>query len=179
MTPVHCPAGGPAGSNPLLFGPEPGGTSDLWRQLDDDAGEGQSFTVPRDGVIDRVRVQLFASAGASQGQLKLVRWCDGAPGETRIVERDASAFPIYVIDVDSTATMWDQDLSETEFVIDPPLPVASGERVDAVFRGLGGWMVSVITTHDSTPNSHAIFPNGHPGIIEDPDWDYHARLHLQ
>ncbi len=186
VTPASCPAGGPEGNAPLLFGPAPGGTTDLWRGLGEGDGEGESFTLPRAGVIDRVVVQIFSDPGVTACRTRIYRWCDGQRVLVSTTETPASAFPVYIIDAQPGATMWDQDLRTTSIAIDPPVPVAAGEEVEAVFSAVGGQvyaeqLVSVITMGDVEPDARAVFPDEAPGIpgYMDYDLDYHAQIHLR
>jgi hypothetical protein len=185
-SPATCPAGGPAGASPLLLGPPPGGTEDLWRGLDDGAGEGEAFTTPRAGVIDRVVVQIFADPGVTACRTRIYRWCNGRRVLVFTTDTPASSFPVYIIDADPGDNIWDQDLRTTTIPVDPPVPVAAGEEVDAVFSAVGAHpyteqLVSVITMDDIAPNAHAVFPDGSPGIgvYEEDDWDYHAQIDLR
>lgn len=185
-SPATCPPGGPAGSSPLLLGPPPGGPGDLWRGLDDGAGEGESFIVPRAGVIDRVVVQIFADPGVRACRTRIYRYCEGQRVLVASTDTPASAFPVYIIDAQPGANMWQQDLRMTSVTIDPPVPVAAGDRVEAVFSAVGSHpysvqLVSVITMDDITPNAKAVFPDGAPGIPDyaSDNWDYHAQIELR
>lgn len=177
---VVCPLGGPASSTVVHVGPAAGGTGDLWRGLHDDAGEGQSLEMPRNGTIDRVIAQIFAESSAGHCELRILRWCEEQPVEVARVNVQASAFPEYAI-VHPGKTIFDQDLSETSFVIEPPVGVVAGERVDLVFRAVDSGLVSVISMSDVAPDGHAVFPNGAPGLpnIDTSEWDYHARIQLR
>ena len=176
-----CPIGGPEGQAPVELGPPPGGIDDLWRGLHayDEAGEGQSFVMPRSGVIDRVTVQIFADSAAGSCELRLFRWCEGQRVLAATAQVPATAFPAYLPYPDST--IYTQDLHETDIVVSPALAVASGERVDAIFVAIQAELVSVITMANSIDDSRAVFPNGAPGLVdpESLDWDYHARLNLR
>ena len=184
--PAACPIGGPEGTDPVLVGPPPGDTGDLWRGLADGDGEGESLLVPRAGVIDQVVVQIFADPGVGGCLTRLYRWCEGERVLAASTETPASAFPIYIVVAQPGTNIWDQDLSTTSIAIDPPVAVAAGERVDAVFSATGStlytrMLVSVITMDDITPDAYAIFPDGAPGIgeSEQPGWDYHAQIRLR
>lgn len=176
----HCPVGGPEGSSTLLLGPPAGGQDDLWRGLEVGEGEGASFTIPRAGVIRNVVVQISAFADATGVLTRLYRWCERERVLAVSIETPASAFPAYV-DTDPSTAYWEFDLRMTTIAIDPPLPVAEGERVDTVFSAASGSLVEVITEDDIVDGTRAIFPNGGPGLGngDAANWEYHAQIDLR
>ena len=178
---VTCAPGGTAGLDAWSLGPEGGSHGDLWRVLGSGAGEGQSFTIPRAGVILRVDAQIFASHPEGEGVVEVFRWCEGWPVRVARTAVPASSFPAYVLATVPDARFTDQDLRETAFWLEPPVEVAAGDRVDAIFHAEGASLVSSISMDDEVPNSHAVFPNGAPGLtgVSTTTWDYHARLSLR
>jgi hypothetical protein len=155
-------------------GPPPEGfDAPLLRGLYAD-GEGQSFDIQEDGVVERLAATLFTQ-GADL-EVDLYVYCGGVRTLTQRIPLPASEVPPYD---------FHRGTGPIDVALQPPLELHAGDTFDVIFRAplatypnsanISG--VSGIYTTDVDPHSHFI-SGDYNGISDNVTWDYMVLLYM-
>lgn len=136
--------------------------------------EGTRCVVAQGGALERVEAALW-DAGADSVTMDVYVSCDGEMVKAASVTLPGSAFPLY----DGLSSDW----VTTTFGLDPPIAVAPGDTVAAMFHAdgdIGGpyAAVSGIYMSDIDPACAFSDKDTFDEPVNDDPWEYMALLHI-
>ncbi len=136
--------------------------------------EGIRCTATEDGKLERVEAAIWHD-NVPDITMEVYLRCSGQMQRASSMTLKASAFPEYA--------GIHGEMRATTFVLNTPLEVQAGDRIDVVFSSHGSPSLgqsAVVGLHKADVDANCKFAsyNNFDGIGKDPNWDFMARLHL-